>query len=108
MSGKRAGITLGLAFVAGLGFAMAHAHLLKSNVPSSGLSAPCEPAPPVFEAAIALKTVSTLDSADAAEGTRAVSGVMRKSRVATDERKVLPYSLAVCLPLFDRPPPADS
>ncbi len=103
---KCASFAFGLALIVALGFAMAHA--LKLREASTGFSAPCEPASPVFKAASELKAVSTIDSTYAAENAEAFAGVVRRSHVETVARAITPPAPRAFPPLFNRPPPANS
>ncbi len=74
---KCATFAFGLALIAVLGFAGAHAHALKIPGASIDFSAPCEPASPAFKASSESKAVSTIDSTHAtvsAEGPACVVG----------------------------------
>jgi len=105
---KCASIAFGLALMVALGFAMAHAHALKTPGASTGFSAPCEPASPVFKAESELKAVSTTDSTYSAENAEASAGIVRRSCVETVARTILSPAPRAFPPLFDRPPPANS
>jgi hypothetical protein len=105
---KCADVAFGLALIVALGFAMAHAHALKTPGASNGFSAPCEPASPVFKAASELKAVSTIDSTYASENAEASAGVVRRFCVETVARAILPPAPRAFPPLFHRPPPANS
>ena len=105
---KYASFAFGLALIVALGFAMAHAHALKIPGASTGFSAPCEPASPVFKAASELKAVSPIDSTYAAENAEASTGVARRSYVETVARAITLPAPRAFPPLFHRPPPANS
>ena len=105
---KCASVAFGLALIVVLGFAMAHAHALKTPGASTGFSASCEPASPVFKATSELKAVSTIDSTYAAENAAAFAGVVRRSHVETVARAITPPAPRAFPPLFNRPPPANS
>ena len=103
---KCASFAFGLALLVALGFVMAHA--LKIPGASTGFSAACEPASPVFKAACELKTVAPIDSTYAAQNAEASAGVARRSHVGTVARAVPPPAPRAFPPLFRRPPPANS
>jgi hypothetical protein len=105
---KCLGIAFGFALIVTLGFAMAHAHALKSPGASIGFSAPCEPASTLFAAASELNAASTTDSTCAAENAEASAGVMRRSSVEALARVILPPPPLAFPPLFHRPPPPNS
>ena len=105
---KCASFAFGWALIVALGFAIAHSHALKIPGASNGFSAPCEPASPVFKAASALKAVSTIDSADAANNAEVSAGAVRRSCVETVARVITPPASRAFPPLFHRPPPANS
>ena len=103
---KCASVAFGLALIVALGFAMAHA--LKTPGASTGFSAPCEPASPVFKAASELKAVSMIDSTYAAENAEVSAGVVRRSCIETAAQAILPPAPRAFPLLFHRPPPANS
>jgi hypothetical protein len=105
---KCASVAFGLTLIVALGFAMAHAHSLNTPGASTGFSAPCEPASPVFKAANELKVVSTIDSTYAAENAEGSAGVVQRSCVEAVARAILPPAPLAFPPLFHRPPPANS
>ena len=105
---KCASLAFGLALIVALGFAMAHPHALKISGASTGFSAPCTPASPVFKAASELKAVSTIDSTYAAENAEVSTGVVRRSCVETVARAITHPAPRAFPPLFHRPPPANS
>jgi len=105
---KWASFALGLALIMALGFAMAHAHTLKTPGAPTSFSVPCEPASLVFKVASELKAVSPIDSTCAAEKAEASAAIARVSYLETVARAIPPPAPRAFPPLFRRPPPANS
>src|ERR1039458_2017331 len=105
---KCASFAFGLALIVALGFAMAHAHPLKTPGGSTGFSTPCEPASPAFKATSESKVVSMIDSTFAAENAGAPRGVARGPGGDAASRSIPPQAPVAYPPLLHRPPPVNS
>ena|SRR5947209_1712907 len=104
---KCATFAFGLALIVALGFAIAHAHVLRVPDGSCDFSAPCEPASVAFKAANESNAVS-IDSTFAAGNAEVTAGVVRTFLVETVARVVPPPAPLAFPPLLHRPPPANS
>jgi hypothetical protein len=105
---RYAGFAFGLVLIMALGFAMMHAHPLKTHGGSTSFSTPCEPASPAFKATSESKVVATRDSAFATENAGAPAGTVGRSRVEAVSRPMPSQAPGSYPPLWHRPPPTNS
>jgi hypothetical protein len=104
---KCASFAFALALIAALGFAIMHAHTLKSSG-SVGFSAPCEPASAACKAPDQSRAISTVEATFGAETTETSGGVVWTSRVETVAAIVSDTAPRTFPPLLHRPPPTNS
>jgi len=99
---------LGLALIVALGFAMAHAHPLKTPGGSTGFSTPCEPASPACKATSESNVLSTVDSIFTADKAGAPAGIVREFRIEAVSPSKPPQAHGAYPPMWHRPPPVNS